>query len=189
MDTIKKYFKKFDMGFIFGIGMVLLGLILVILPGSSLTTVCTILGIGVALKGGLKLFKYLKAKQIEAENNNDLVSATVTLIGAFILISHPRRLLSIIPMLIGIGILVYGITSFFKARSLFSKITAVITAIIGLGIIGAPFAFAEAVTSILGVALIIVGIIMIIKTKDTITLKIEGKDDDGYTEVEFKDVE
>ncbi len=189
MDKIKKHFQKYDIGFIFGIGMVLLGLILVILPGSSLTAVCTFLGIGVAIKGGLKLFSYLKAKQIETENNIDLISAIVTLLGAFVLISHPRKLLSIIPVLIGIGVLIYGTTFFFKASGLFSKVTSVITAIVGLGIIGSPFAFAEAVTSILGIALIIVGVIVTIKSKNTITLKIEGKDDDGYTEVDFTDVE
>ncbi len=189
MDKIKNYLKSFDIGFIFGIGMVLLGLTLVILPGSSLTTVCTILGIGVALKGGLKLYKYLKAKHIEAENNSDLVSAIIILLSAFVLITHPRKLLSVIPMLIGIGVLVYGITSFFKARSIFSKVTSVIISIVGFGIIGSPFAFAEAVTSVLGVALIIVGVIVMLKTKNTITLQINGKDDDGYTEVEFTDVD
>ena len=189
MDKIKKYIKKFDTGFIFGIGMVLLGLILVILPGSSLTAVCTLLGIGVAIKGGLKLYNYIKAKQLEAESNIDLISAVLTLLSAFVLISHSKRLISIIPVLIGIGILVYGISSFFKARGLFSRVTSVVTAIVGLGIIGSPFAFAEAVTSILGIALIIVGAIVIIKAKNTITLKIEDNNDDGYTEVEFKDVD
>lgn len=169
--------------------MVVLGLILVILPGSSLTTVCTILGIGVAIKGGTKLFGYLKAKQVEAENTGDLLSAIIILLGAFTLISHPRRLISIIPVLIGIGILIYGITSFFKSRSIFSKVTSVVVAIVGLGIIGSPFAFAEAVISILGIALIIVGAIMVLKARNTLTLKIEGKEDDGYTEVEFTDVE
>ena len=189
MDNLKKHIKNFDIGFLFGIGMVISGVILLLLPGSALTTVCSILGIGVAIKGGIKLFNYIKAKQVEAENNSDLISAIITLIGAFILISHPKKLLSIIPMLIGIAILIYGISSFFKANRLFSRITAIITAVVGFAIIGSPFAFAEAVTAILGVALIIVGIIMIIKAKDTITLKINGKDDDGYTEIEFKDVE
>lgn len=189
MDKIKDIFKKWDIGFVFGIGLALLGLILLVLPGSSLTTVCLILGIGVAVKGAIKLISYLKAKQIEAENNADLISAIVILIGAFILIAHPRKLLSIIPMLIGIGIIIYGASSFFKGGSLFSKITSAVIFFVGIGIVGSPFAFAEAVTSILGVALIIVGVITAIKSKDAITLKIEDKPDDGYTEVEFTDVE
>ena len=126
MDKLKNFLKKRDIGLVFGIGLSLLGLILLILPGSSLTTVCTVLGIGVAVKGGLKLLQYLKAKQIEAENNSDLVSAIVILVAAFILIAHPRKLISIIPMLIGIGIIVYGAFSFFKAPTLFSKITSAI---------------------------------------------------------------
>ena len=189
LDKIKNLFKKWDIGLVFGIGLAVLGLILLILPGSALTTVCTILGVGVAVKGAIKLIGYLKAKQINAENSADLISAIVVLLGAFVLISHPRKLLSIIPMLIGIGIIVYGASSFFKANTLFSKITSAVIFIVGIGIVGSPFAFAEAVTSILGLALIIVGVITVIKSKNTVTLKIEDKPDDGYTEVDFRDID
>ena len=75
LDKIKNLFKKWDIGLVFGIGLAVLGLILLILPGSSLTTVCLILGIGVAVKGAVKLIGYLKAKQINAENSADLISA------------------------------------------------------------------------------------------------------------------
>ena len=189
MDKIKKLFQKWDIGIIFGIGLAVLGAILLILPGSSLTTVCLILGIGVAVKGASKLIAYLKAKQLEAEKNADLISSIIILIGAFILIAHPRKLLSIIPFLIGIGIIVYGAASFFKGGSIFSKITSAVIFLVGVGIVSSPFAFAEAVTSILGVALIIVGIITAIKSKGSVIFKIEDKPDDGYTEVEFTDVE
>ncbi len=188
MDKFKKLFKKWDIGLLFGIGLIILGVILILLPGSSLTTVCTVLGIGVGIKGAIKLFGYLKAKKIESENSKDLISAIFILLGAFTLIMHPRKLISFIPFVIGVGILIYGITSFFKAKSLFSKVVGVITAVIGLGIIGSPFALAEIITSVLGVALVIVGIIVAINAKNTVTLKIEGNGDDGYTEVDFTDV-
>lgn len=189
MDKIKNLFKKWDIGLVFGIGMAVLGLILLILPGSSLTTVCFILGIGVGVKGALKLIAYLKAKQIGAENNADLIFAVVILIAAFVLIAHPKKLISIIPILIGVGIIVYALTSFFKSSTIPSKITSAVIFIIGIGIVGSPFAFAEAVTSVLGIALIIIGIITAVKSKNAITLKIEGRPDDGYTEVDFKDVD
>lgn len=189
MDKIKSFLKGFNSSFIFGLGLIISGLILVILPGSALTTVCTILGIGVGVKGALKLIACLKAKQVEAERNTDLISAIVILLAAFVLIAHPRRLLSIIPMLIGIGIIVYGASSFFKAHTLFSKITSVVIFIVGIGIVSSPFAFAEVVTFVLGAALLIVGIITVIKSKNTATLKIEDKPDDGYTEVDFRDID
>lgn len=189
MNKIKKLFKKWDIGLLAGIGLAILGVILMILPGSSLTTVCLFLGIGTAVKGFTKLFSYIKAKQTSAERNSDLISAILILLAAFVLIAHPEKLLSVIPVLIGIGVLVYGISGIFKRGGLFSKATAIITIIVGAGIIGSPFAFAEAVTSILGVALIIVGVIVIINARNTLTLQIEPPADDGYTEVEFTDVE
>ncbi len=189
MDKIKNLFKKWDIGLVFGIGMAILGLILLILPGSSLTMVCFILGIGTGIKGALKLIAYLKAKQTNTESTADLIAAIIILLAAFVLIAHPKKLISIIPILIGIGIIVYGATSFFNSSTIASKITAVVVFVVGIGIVGSPFAFAEAVTAILGFALIVVGVITAIKSKNKITLKIEDKPDDGYTEVDFTDVD
>jgi uncharacterized membrane protein HdeD (DUF308 family) len=189
LDKIKNLFKKWDIGLIFGIGMAISGLILLILPGSSLKAVCFILGIGVGAKGVIKIAAYLKAKQTNTESTADLISAIVILIAAFVLIAHPKKLISIIPILIGIGIIIYGVVSFFNSSALASKITSAVIFFIGIGIVGSPFAFAEAVTAILGFALIVVGVITAIKSKNKITLKIEDKPDDGYTEVDFTDVD
>ncbi len=143
------------------------------------------------IKGATKLFKYTKDKQVEEEKLTDLISAVFTLIGALILILHPERLLSIIPVIIGLVILIYGISSLVgKSFSLISKTIAVFTIIVGAGIIGAPFKFAEAVTSITGVALIVVGVLAISKYKSIKDIrKALTSESDGYKEVEFTDVD
>ncbi len=188
MKKLKEILKLQNIGILFGIGVIFSGIILLILPGSSLTTVCYILGVGVAAKGLVKLIDYVKAKQNGTEKTKDLISIIFVLFAAFALILHPVKLISIIPSFIGFGVIVYGIVAFLKPGGLFSKVISVIAVIIGAGIMGAPFAFAETVTSFLGFALIIVGVIVTIKAKETITLKTENKDDNGYTEVEFKDI-
>ncbi len=165
-------------------------MIILIFPDTSLTTTCLVLGVFAGIKGAVKLVKYTKEKQVEQEKFTDLISAVFTLIGAFILILHPQKLLSIIPVFIGIAILIYGISSLIGGSSLISKIFAVISIIGGLAIIGSPFKLATAVTSITGAGLIIVGILAISKYKPIKDIRkaLEPKDD-GYKEVEFTDVE
>ncbi len=86
--------------------------------------------------------------------------------------------------------MIYGISSLVGRGSLIAKIFSVISIIIGATIIGAPFKLAEAVTSITGAALIIVGILAITKYGSIKSIRnaIQPKDD-GYKEVEFTDVD
>ncbi len=86
--------------------------------------------------------------------------------------------------------MIYGISSLIGRGSLISKIFSVISIIIGVAIIGAPFKLAEAVTAITGAALIITGILAITKYSSIKNIRkaLQPKDD-GYKEVEFTDVD
>ena len=190
MDKIKKFLFQDNAPFIIGVTLIIIGAIILLFPGTSLKTVCSVLGVVVAIRGAMKLFKYIKEKNVETEKLSDLISGVLILLGALLLILHPEKLLSVIPVLIGIGVLIYGISSFFgKSSSLFSKISAVITIIIGAGIIGSPFKLAEAVTIVIGIAMIILGILSIIKNAQIKKVQNLLNPSDGYTEVEFTDVD
>ncbi len=166
------------------------GLILLIKPGTSLVTVCYILGIAAAIKGILKILESKKT-----DNTGAMVSGVATIVLAFILFLHPQFLLSIFPIIIGIGILGYGIISLLshKAKGFVPKIIAVITVIVGITVIVVPFKFAETITAVTGLALVIIGIIIIaaefIFKKYIDKTDIPELPDDGYKEVEFRDVE
>ena len=190
MDKLKKFLFQENAPFILGVALILIGAIVLLFPGTSLKTICSVLGIVVAVKGALKLFKYIKEKNEDTQNTLDLISGVLIILSALILILHPQKILSVIPVLIGIAVLIYGISSFFgKATSLFSKISAIITIIIGVGIIGSPFALAEAVTSVIGLAMIVLGILSIIKNTQIKKVQNLLNPSDGYTEVEFTDVD
>ena len=189
MEKIKKLLNAENGALIFGIAFIFIGIILLIFPKTTLTTICLVLGILIGIKGATKLIKYIKDKNNDKERLSDLIYSVFILLGAVVLILHPKKLLSIIPILIGIGILIYGIFSLAGKGGIISKFLSVISVIIGICIIGAPFKLAEAVTSITGASLIVVGVSAISKynyIKD-IRKAIEPKDD-GYTEVEFTDV-
>lgn len=165
----------------------IVGAVLLFKPGTSLVGICYILGVAVLIKGLLKI--------IEGKRFGDtgaLLSGAVTLVLSALLFLHPRFLLSIFPVITGLVILGYGIISFLlrSAESTVRKITAVLTAIAGLVVIIVPLKFAKAVTAVTGLALILLGILVIAVTfADKKEIQPPTVSEDGYTEVEFKDVD
>lgn len=195
MDKIKKLFKKFNSATPLAIAFIIVGLVLLVLPGITIKTVCLVLGIITLTKGIIKLIGYIKKSEANQGKTRELIGVIVTFAIAFVLVIHPERLLSIIPVLLGFGLFVYGIINILKAnKTTLQTITSAIMMVTGLTIVAAPFAFAEALTAILGIALIILGVILIINNNKIIRLKsdIETElrtDENGYTEIDFKDVD
>ena len=173
-----------------GAVIAIVGLILLLKPGTSLVTVCYILGVASAIKGVVKIIESKKSN-----NTGAMVSGVATLVLAFVLFLHPEFLLSIFPVIIGIGILGYGIISLLshKAKGIVPKIIPAVSVIVGIAVIVVPFKFAETITAVTGLALVIIGILLAISDfifkKYIDTTDIPKIPDDGYKEVEFRDVE
>ena len=173
-----------------GAVIAIVGLILLLKPGTSLVTVCYILGVAAAIKGVVKIIESKKS-----DNTGAMVSGVATLVLAFVLFLHPQFLLSIFPVIIGIGFLGYGIISLLshKAKGIVPKIIPAVAVIVGIAVIVVPFKFAETITAVTGLALVIIGILLAISDfifkKYIDTTDIPKIPDDGYKEVEFRDVE
>ncbi len=180
---------------LFGCAVALLGLVLMIAPETSLNTVCFAGGIVVLLKAAGKLPDCVKGLKNGTPRTTDLVSFVATVCVGIVLMVHPKPLLSVFPVIVGICTLIYGIVSFFtKGRgSLWGKIVAVITIILAIVVINSPMVLAEAATSISGIALFVIGVFMVISKfyaqKKLKEWDIEINPDDGYKEVEFTDVD
>ncbi len=178
-----------------GCAVALVGLVLIIAPQTSLNIVCFCGGIVVALRSAGKLYDYLKSHKANEPRPTDLISFAVTLCIAVVLMVHPKPLLSVFPIIVGICVLIYGIVSFFtKGKlSLWSKIVSVITVVIGLVVINSPMILAEAAITISGIALFVTGIFMVAARfyaqKRLKEWDIQINPDDGYQEVEFTDVD
>ncbi len=182
---------------LFGTVIALLGLVLMIAPNTSLNTVCFAGGIVVLFKASGKLIDYIKGLKSDTPRSTDLVSFVVTVCVGIVLMVHPKPLLSIFPVIVGICTLIYGIVSFFtKGRgSLLGKITSVITIILAIVVINSPMILAEAATTVSGIALFVIGVFMVAskfyaqkKLKEW-DIEINTAPDDGYKEVEFRDVD
>ncbi len=193
MKKLKKIIPQKAMGVVSGIAVLALGLFLLIKPHTSLITLCSLFGLVALIAGIIKVINYLGDKKEQAEAPIDIVSGVALLVCAFVLLTHPKFLLSILPFFMGIGVLFYGISSLFSARrggGFFRKIIAVAVIVFGFSLIINPFKGATAVTSMVGFGLFAWGVIKIVSefvfNKPSIIP--DNIDGDGYKEVEFRDI-
>lgn len=168
------------------------GLFVLIFPDTSLMTVCYVLGTACLIGGIIRTVRYVKDKKESTPNIIDIISGIVLLAVAFMLLLHPKFLMSVLPFIIGISVVIYGISTFFTGKGgLFSKIFAGIIAIYGVSLVLNPFKGATTITSMVGFGLLVFGVVKIVseivlnKSKPQLPEDIDG---DGYIEVDFKDV-
>lgn len=186
----KTQISNYAIRIITGVLIATVGIIMLVKPETSLVTACCILGVAAAVKG---VFKIIEGKK--ADNTGTVVFGIATLVLSCLLFSHPRFLLSVFPVVTGLVTAGYGIISLLirKASTVGRKIADIILIAVGITIIIVPFKFAKVMTAVTGLALIIIGILSVIsdflakKTFETAERNLLP--DDGYTEVEFKDVD
>ena len=192
MKKLRKKFSDNIFNVIVGGIFAIVGLFVLLFPDTSLMTVCYILGTATLIGGIIRTLRYVKAKKEDTPNIIDLISGIVLLAIAFMLLLHPKFLMSVLPFIIGISVVVYGVSTFFSGKGgLFSKILSAIIGIYGISLVLNPFKGATSITSMVGFGLLIFGIIKIVSeiifTKNKPQLP-EDIDGDGYIEVDFKDI-
>ncbi len=192
MKKLRNKFSDNIVNVIIGGFFAIIGLFVLLFPNTSLMTVCYVLG-GASLIGGIiRITRYVKDKKVGTPKIFDLISGILLLSVAFMLLLHPKFLMSVLPFVMGISIVIYGVSSFFSGEGgLFSKIFSVIVAIYGISLVLNPFKGATAITSMVGFGLLAFGIVKIVseivlnKKKPQLPEDIDG---DGYIEVDFKDI-
>ncbi|MBQ7116096.1 MAG: DUF308 domain-containing protein [Clostridia bacterium] len=192
MKKLRKKFSDNVFNVIIGGIFAIVGLFVLLFPDTSLMTVCYILGTACLIGGIIRTVRYVKAKKEGTPNIIDLISGIVLLAVAFMLLLHPKFLMSVLPFIMGVAIVIYGVSSFFSGKGgLFSKIFSVIIGIYGVSLVLNPFKGATSITSMVGFGLLIFGIVKIVseivinKNKPQLPEDIDG---DGYIEVDYTDV-
>ncbi len=192
MNKLKKKLPDNIFNVIIGGVFAIVGLFVLLFPHTSLITVCYILGAASLIGGIIRTVRYVKAKKESTPNIIDLISGIVLLAVAFMLLLHPKFLMSILPFIMGVAVVVYAVSSFFSGKGgLFTKILSILIGIYGVSLILNPFKGATSITSMVGFGLLVFGIIKIIseivmnKNKPQLPEDIDG---DGYIEVDYRDV-
>ena len=178
---------------VLGVAVVILGLILLIAPGTAVSFVFNGIGglcIGVGI---LSLIRYFSMDTKASIVSNALAAGIILIAAGFAVILLKQTLMSIIPVFFGIAILIGGIGKLQGALALrrmnaqrwyveliFAAVSIIFCALILLN----PFSTALLLMRIIGIALIIEGASSLISIS-----AIEKKKSEYLIEVEMKDAE
>lgn len=182
MDMIKSKLKSmYRTSMIFSIILFFIGLFLVIKASTTLHAISYIIGVMLILWGVVQIITALTNK--EKENNYlsaGFILGVFSLIIGIVVIIDPEIIGSIIPFVIGIWMVINGVTKLYYALSLnkIQKATpAVIISLIilacGIFLIANPFKGAEILTQIIGASIMVYSVLDIV---ECFTLKKVVKD-------------
>lgn len=146
---------------------IIVGLVLVIWPGTSTQVVCKVLGAVLMLYGVLQILMYVLAKERSLYSQGMLVLGVIfAVIGAWILI-RPDMIIAAVPVIMGIIIVIHGIHNTVQAINLKSLkyekwwlalLFGVLTIALGGVLIYNPFKVVDTVVRVIGVFLVYDGI-------------------------------
>ena len=151
---------------VFAVGAAVLGIILLIWPGTSLIIMAKCIGAAVALGGLAAAYQFYK-DHASAAKSLLLVMAAVMIICGVVIFLHPEELVKLIPMIMGILVLISGLINlgetFTLSRKRYSRwwlslIIAIVTIGAGLFLINRAFSLAALITRIAGGILLFDGL-------------------------------
>lgn len=146
---------------------ILLGIVLVAYPNTSLTFVCRAVGLIVLITGLGMVFGYLKSGKAFWYGKIELVFGSIlAILGGFIVL-YPLGIISIIPIVFGILLIYHGLANMSQALELrqykdkgwwFPVFIAATTIVLGIFIMRNPFTTIDMIMRLIGVCLIYDGL-------------------------------
>ena len=201
MENFSVNIKKMNItSIIFSILFLIVGILLLCRPGDALNIVSYSLGGMLIIWGVIQMIQFFVKKN--SQNYFDIsfvVGIFVSIFGVIILLK-PRIIADIIPLMLGIWMIINGVTKLAfsltinkKSKSLSTIIIAIAIVVVGLLLVINPFAGAEILTQLIGVTMIVysildlVGAIFIRKTAKEVTKLLDDASDVKVIDAEYKE--
>jgi uncharacterized membrane protein HdeD (DUF308 family) len=201
---MKEMLKKLKANFIItGIIYLILGLVMLIIPGVVHDTIAYVLGAAILVMGIVNLAVYLGTMDGFAWLNYDFIFGLMEVFFGLFVIANPRLLLSIINIVFGIILLAHGVNGISRTIALHryensewksSAVLSAIACVLGFVIMMNPFGTTELLFRIIGICLIYSGIsdfVAAYKSKKAADMCSRNPMDgsiDGFVEGEFRDI-
>lgn len=151
---------------------VILGVVLMIFPGSALNLSCTLIGIVTLVYGAVRIVSYFRDGGTFANRFDLFFGVVLAAVGVFLLVC-PQFIVSLIPIALGIYILVDSFTAMKKALDMkalgFEKwwvsfLAAVILAAFGAVMIFNPFGTMASLVVFIGAGFVFDGVYTLVNT-------------------------
>ncbi len=160
MNGLKFRFERFSRNnVLLSILMVVLGLVLFIWPGKTLTLAARILGIALLVGAAVSGFSWYREKDRSGASYTSLAIAILCLVAGLIVLIAPKGVVTLLPKLIGIVILVNGVINLAQALELrkegqsswtSSMVMAVLTILLGGFLVFFAFGAMKAAVMVIG---------------------------------------
>lgn len=195
---MKEMLKKIKSNMILSSGLcAALGVVLVLWPGLSVQLVCKAVGVVLIVCGLLRLISFFIEHDSSMYTQSNLILGIVFAVVGIWIVANPGRVLSLIPIIVGILIVIHGISNLQQAltlcKSKYSRwwlalLLAVLTLGLGILLIFKPFAAIDTVVMLIGLFLIYDGISNIwIVSRVAKTVKM-AKQEAGAVDVEAREI-
>lgn len=169
-NLMKSFFRS---SIVTSILLMILGGLLVFESEATIISISYIIG-GILIALGLvAILRYIRNAKKITGSELDILYGIVTIILGALVISHPKALVSIIPIVLGIFIVANSSTKIQYAFELkrdnnslwvMTMIVAVVSAICGVVLIFNPFKGAKMITQIVGIFIILYSILDVVST-------------------------
>ena len=160
MNGLKFRFERFSRNnVLLSIGMVVLGLVLLLWPGKTLTLAARILGIALLIGAVISFVSWYRDRHKLNANTATLAIAIACLIAGIIVLAAPKGVITLLPKLIGLAVLVNGVINLAQALELrkegqaswtSSMVMAVLTILLGGFLVFFAFGAMKAAVMVIG---------------------------------------
>lgn len=169
LEYVKRYEKS---SIITSILMLIVSILLILMPETILNSIVVLLGIAALLDGILHSISYIITDKEMKAFSNELFFGILEIMTGGLLFLFKANIINIFPVIIGIWIIIAGVTKFqlaFNLRGIESKwivvlLSSIISIILGVLIILNPFSTVMTITVISGIILLITEICNLIES-------------------------
>ncbi len=171
MSNLEIKVKKMNMtSIVFSIIFILIGAFLLARPDDAIHLVSYALGIILLLWGLISMVQFFTDKESQSYLEFGFIVGVFVFIFGIIILIKPNTIASIIPLLLGIWMLINGVTKLSYALTLNknknaagSIIISILIVILGILLIFNPFAGAKTLVQILGILIIIYSVLDLVE--------------------------
>ena len=171
MDMLKDKLKNmYRTSLLFSIILFFVGLFLILRAETTLNVISYMVGVMLILWGIIPVITFFSNKENNSYLNSGFILGVFSLIIGVIVIINPKIIASIIPFVIGIWMIINGVTKLYYALMLNREKTATTAIVIslcilvcGIFLVANPFKGAEILTQIIGVSIMIYSVLDIVE--------------------------
>ena len=199
MQNLSTKVKKMSItSIVFSLLFIVTGVFLLLKPETAINIVCYVLGVILVLWGVVSIIQFFSDKSSDNYLSISFIFGAFVFIFGIIILIKPSIIASIVPLLLGVWMVINGVTklsyslSVYKvSKNIFSIIGALLIVIFGVTLIFNPFEGAKALTQIIGIALIVYSLLDLAESI-SISISLKSKEDPSegkIIEAEYKEKE